>query len=109
MKESQLMTNMYYPYGDYNTDIENIIQVEKSVNEERIKVYNESKKNSIPLDDNNSLDFQKIFEDISDVLYKSFDDIFEKKDYSNIFKKDRWNGIGYLCIIIYVIYFLSSL
>ena len=101
MEESSLMYNSYNPYGDFNSDIGNIIETEKKINEKLIKEYNKNKSKLLPLKDN-KIDFEYIYEQITFVLNKTFDDAFNKK-YKNIVKKDRWVGLGYIFIIIYLI------
>ena len=43
MDESSLMHNQYFPYGNYDSNINNIIKKEKEINEKRVKEYNEKK------------------------------------------------------------------
>ena len=92
----------YYPIGNFDNDIHSIIEKEKKINEQRVKEFNEKKKNSL------STDIYYISEQITFVIYKFFDDI-EKKNYNNFFDRDRWQGYGYLFISIYIVYFLSKL
>jgi hypothetical protein len=95
-------TLMYQKYESFPQNIESIIQIEKEVNEERYKKYTESKKNIVP-------DFQQVSEEITYVLNESFKDVMETQSYENLFKKDRWTGLGYIFILIYLIYFIHRL
>ena len=109
MEQSTLMYNAYNPYGDFQSDITNIIEKEKKINEDRINDYKEKKRKIIPRDASNNIDFNYIFEQITYVISSSLTDIFEKKDFKNIISQDRWTGLGYIFIIIYITYFLSKL
>jgi len=86
-------------YATENSDIISLIENEKN----KIKKENENEKNLLP----ENLD--EISDDILYVINESFNDIFEKKTYNTLFKKDRWKGIGYICILIYLIYFVNTL
>lgn len=107
-----LLYNGYQPYGDYNSDILNIIETEKNVNEDRIKQFNKRRKQLLPKDlsvESMNEYLNVVNENITHVLYESFKDIFEKKSYKSLVNKDRLQGIGYLLIIIYLIYFISTI
>lgn len=109
METNTLMYNSYNPYGDFNSDIGNIIETEKKVNDERIRKYNEKKKYILPLKENNDFDFQHVSEQITHVLNASFVDVFEKRSLMNLVARDRWVGLGYIFIIIYIVHFISKL
>jgi len=103
------MYNSYNPYGDFNSDIVSIVEKEKEINETRIKNYNDKKLKLIPLNDANQIDFKFISEEISFVLNETFEDIFIRKSFKTLYSQERWTGLGYLFIIIYITYYLSKL
>ena len=107
MEYSTLLSNTYDPYASYNSDINNIIEQERNINEQNNTEFNKSKK-IMPLTDNNSIDFDYIFENITYVFDKSFDDIFNRHTYKTLIKQDRWIGLGYIFICIYLIHYLSK-
>lgn len=109
MNESTLMYNSYNPYGDFNSDINNIIEQEKKVNDDRINEYNNKKKKILPLNDDRTIDFTYIFEEITYVLNNIFKIILETKEFNKLFTQDTWVGWGYIFIIIYLTYFISKL
>ena len=109
MESSTLMYNAYNPYGDFKSDINSIIEQEKKVNEELINTYNENKRKVIPRDADGKIDHSFIYEQITYVLNQTFVDLFEKKDLKNLLSQDRWVGLGYIFIIVYLAYFISKL
>lgn len=120
MESSSLMYNSYNPYGDFNSDIGNIIETEKKINQDNIKVYNKEKSKLLPIKkikikDNNGIesnksviDIEHISERITYTLNEFFNDI-TKKEYANLFSKSKWTGYGYIFIILYICYFISKL
>ena len=120
MNQSSLMFNSYNPYGDFNSDIGNIIETEKKLNEESIKSYNNEKNKLIPLKEiqvtnkdgsthtKKELDIDYIFEKIIFTVNEFFKD-FSTKNYNNLFDRSKWTGYGYIFIIIYICYFISKL
>ena len=105
------MHNAYNPYGDFNSDIANIVETEKKINEDRVDEYNKKKSKLIPLKgpkNNKEIDYNHIFEQITFVLNETFEDVFNRNAYRDVFKKDRWVGIGYIMIIIYICYYVSK-
>jgi hypothetical protein len=103
------MYNAYNPYGDFKSDITNIIEQEKKVNEDRKSEYAEKKRRLIPLDMDNNIDFNYIFEQMTFVLSSTFVDLFEKQDIKSVFSRERWTGLGYIFIAVYIAYFISKL
>ena len=120
MEQSTLMYNSYNPYGDFNSDIGNIIETEKKINEENVNTYNKEKQKLLPvkkikIKDNNGeeiikseLDIQHISERITFTLNEVLEDLSKNK-YSNMFSKSKWSGYGYIFIILYICYFISKL
>ena len=116
MEHSNLMFNGYNPYGDFNSDIGSIIETEKQVNNENIQKYNKEKEKLLPIKkvkskDNiikTEIDFTHISERITFTFNELFNEV-SKKDYSNIFSKEKWTGYGYIFIILYLCYFISKL
>ena len=120
MEQSSLMYNSYNPYGDFNSDIGNIIETEKNINKENADNYNKEKDKLLPIKkikikDNkgeekikSELDTQHISERITFTLNEVFDDI-SKKQYSNLSSKSKWTGYGYIFILLYICYFISRL
>lgn len=111
MNSSTLMHNAYNPYGDFNSDIANIVETEKKINEDRVNEYNEKRSKLLPLKGpkgNQEIDYNHIFEQITFVLNETFEDVFNRNAYRDVFKKDRWVGIGYIMIIIYICYYVSK-
>ena len=120
MESSSLMYNSYNPYGDFNSDIGNIIETEKNINKENIDNYNKEKEKLLPIkklkmkDANgeekikSELDIQHISERVTFTLNELFDDL-SKNQFSNIFSKSKWTGYGYIFIMLYICYFISRL
>lgn len=116
MESSSLMYNSYNPYGDFQSDIGNIIETEKKINTDNIKKYNKEKEKLIPTKvikdnkgiDRTTLDLDHISERITFTVNEVFSDI-SKQDYLNLFSKSKWTGYGYIFIIIYLCYFFSKL
>lgn len=120
MTQSSLMYNSYNPYGDFSSDIGNIIETEKNINQENEEKYNKEKQKLIPITkikvkDNNGveklkseLDIEHISERITFTVNELFNDI-SSKEYNNIFSKSKWTGYGYIFIILYICYFISKL
>jgi len=102
MEKSSLMFNSYYPYGGQKSDIGNLIEIEKKVNEERQTRYNMKKTRIVPRN------FDDIFSQITFVLNATMVDIIEKNDTNAIFSQERWTGIAYILIAIYIAYFIST-
>ena len=101
------MYNSYNPYGNFNSDIESIIEQEMKNNQDKFEEYKRNKK-FLPLDSENKIDFDYIVEQVTFVLDESFKDIFERKTYNNLFMKERYTGIAYILIAISIIYFLTK-
>lgn len=95
--DSTLMKNSYYPYGNLNHDVLSIVENEK-------QLHKKNKKELTP-----PITIESISDDVMYVIYKTFDDIFNKNVYSDLLNKDRRRGIGYICIIIYMIYILNKI
>ena len=120
MEISSLMYNSYNPYGDFNSDIGNIIETEKQINLENMEIYNKEKAKLFPIkkikvkDINGNektkteLDTDHISERITFTLNDLFNDL-SNKEYSNIFSKTKWCGYGYIFILLYICYFISKL
>ena len=120
MESSTLMYNSYNPYGIFNQDIGHIIETEKKINEDKIKHYNKVKEKLIPLKeikkinkDGNTvvqtvLDVEHVSENVTFVFNEMFQNI-SKREYSKLFEKSKWKGIGYIFIIVYLCYFISKL
>ena len=117
MEQSTLMYNSYNPYGDFNSDIGNIIEIEKKINNENAEKYNKEKEKLLPIkkikDINGKekntfeLDTEHISERITFTLNEVFNDISNKK-FENMFSKSKWIGYGYIFIILYICYFIST-
>lgn len=116
MEHSNLMYNSYNPYGDFQSDIVNIISTEREINNENIRKYNKEKEKLFPIKkikDNNGIikseiDFDHISERVTFTLNDFFNDI-SNKQYSNLMSKTKWTGYGYIFIILYICYFISKL
>ena len=119
MESSSLMYNSYNPYGDFNSDIGNIIEIEKKINKDNIDIYNKEKEKLLPIKKvtknidgidvkKTEIDTEHISERITYTLNEFFNDI-SKKEYANLFSKSKWTGYGYIFIILYICYFISKL
>ena len=120
MEQSSLMYNSYNPYGDFNSDIGNIIETEKNINKENSDKYNKEKEKLLPIkkvkvkDENGNekikteLDIEHISERITFTLNEVFDDM-SNNQYARLFSKSKWVGYGYIFIILYICYFISKL
>ena len=119
MESSSLMYNSYNPYGDFNSDIGNIIETEKKINKSNIDIYNKEKSKLLPIKKvtvkengvekiKSEIDTDHISERITFTVNDFFNN-FSKKDYSNLFSKSKWTGYGYIFIILYICYFISKL
>jgi len=120
MEPSTLMYNSYNPYGDFNSDIANIVETEKKVNDNNIIKYNKEKEKIIPLKksfkkdssgneiEKTELDINYILENITFTLNDVMNDIF-KKEYNNLLSKSKWTGYGYIFIVLYICFYISKL
>ena len=120
MEQSSLMYNSYNPYGDFNSDIGNIIETEKQINKENVNKYNKDKAKLLPIkevkvkDSNglekitSKLDTEHISERITFTLNSIFEDL-SNKEYSNLLSKSKWTGYGYIFILLYICFFISKL
>jgi len=95
--------NSYIPYGNGNSyDILSIVENEKEIYDKQYNEYIDKKKRF------GSFDIDIITDEIQNVLAKTINDV-SNKNYSDIFKKDRWEGIGYICMIFAIIGFLINI
>ena len=97
MNTSSIMINSYNPYGDYNSDILNIIESEKKNYNDK-KIHYEKRKE---LD----LSMDSISNEIMKVLTNLSIDI-KNKNYNGLLLPENRRGLGYIFIIIYIIYYL---
>ena len=92
--------NSYTPYGnDTPYDVLSIVEKEKELYDKEYDKYLDKKKRI------SSLDLETIMNEIQIVIAKSINDI-SNKNYKDLFAKERYEGIGYLFILIGIIGYL---